>query len=364
MPDRTIAAVNAALGTIAPFQKAAGWDPVGLQVGDPGRPVRRTAVCHEVTDKVLSELEGSAVDLVVSYHPLLFEPTTRLVAGPSAAGRAYRLIRAGMALAVVHTAFDVAPGGAADALAVALGLSHLRGIGPVTARDAVKIVTYVPEEAVEAVTRSMADAGAGRIGNYTACSFRAPGFGTFFAGTGTSPTSGSRGELNVEPESRLEMFAPRARADAVVEALVSAHPYEEPAFDVYEVTANQGFVGRVGRLPDPIEPRALADAVSDELGSPVRVALAASTPVQTVAVVPGSGSGLVSSAANTADVLITGDVSHHRAREAVERGLTVIDAGHAPTERPGVAKLYAAVAELGPCLDLTAADPGPWEEPA
>ncbi len=269
-----------------------------------------------------------------------------------------------MALAVVHTAFDVAPGGAADALAVALGLSDLRGIGPVTGRDGAKIVTYVPQETVEAVTQAMSEAGAGTIGNYTSCSFRAPGFGTFFAGMGTSPASGARGELNVEPETRLEMFAPRARADAVVEALVSAHPYEEPAFDVYDVTANQGFVGRVGRVPEPIEPRALADAVAKKLGGPVRIALGASTSVQTVAVVPGSGSGLISTAANSADVLVTGDVSHHRARQAVEQGLTVIDAGHAPTERPGVAKLYAAVAELGPCLDLTTADTGPWEEPA
>lgn len=364
MPDRTIADFNAALGTIAPFEKAAAWDPVGLQLGDPHRPVRRTAVCHEVTGKVLSELEGADVDLVVSYHPLLFDATTRLVAGASAAGRAYRLVRAGVALAVVHTAFDVAPGGAADALAAALGLSSTSGMGPIAGREAVKIVTYVPGEAVDSVTRAMARQGAGTIGNYTSCSFRTEGIGTFFAGAGTSPASGAPGELNAEPETRVEMLAPGARADSVVAALVSAHPYEEPAFDVYQVTANQGFIGRVGELPGALGLSELTAVVSEKLGGVARVAPAGRSSVRSVAVVPGSGSGLIATAARVADVLVTGDVSHHRAREATERGLSVIDPGHAPTERPGLEKLYAAVAELGPCLDLTAVDPGPWEEPA
>src|SRR5262245_13074668 len=115
----------------APFEKAAAWDPVGLQLGDPAAPVRSVALCHEVTESVVAAVEREAPDLLVTYHPLLFHATRRLVAGRTPEGRALRLIAAGTALAVVHTSFDVAPGGAADALAEALGLENTRGFGPV-----------------------------------------------------------------------------------------------------------------------------------------------------------------------------------------------------------------------------------------
>ena len=364
MPARTIADLVAALETIAPFQKAASWDPVGLQFGDLKASVDTTAVCHEVTEAVVAHLEASPVHVLVSYHPLLFEPTARLVAGGSASGRAFRLIRAGVALAVVHTAFDVAAGGAADALADRLGLMESRGFGPLTGEETAKVVVFVPSDHVEAVTASMAAAGGGRVGNYSFCSFRSPGQGTFHAGAGTSPTTGSRGEFNVEPETRLEMVVPRPKVDGVVSALVAAHPYEEPAFDVFAVEANAGFVGRVGNLPRSATLAEVAASVAETLGGIVRVAPGGLDPVRSVAVVPGSGSSYVTAAASVADVLVTGDVGHHRARAGVDRGLSIIDPGHAATERPGVARLYAAVAALGPCVDLTAMDASPWEEPA
>ncbi|NIR38808.1 MAG: hypothetical protein GWN07_23235, partial [Actinobacteria bacterium] len=96
-------------------------------------------------------------------------------------GRAFRLASAGMALAVAHTNFDVAPGGAADALADALHLGAVRGFGPLWGADSVRVVTFAPADAVEDIAAAMADAGAGRHGDYAGCSFRAPGTGAFTA---------------------------------------------------------------------------------------------------------------------------------------------------------------------------------------
>lgn len=101
---------------------AAVWDPVGLQLGDPEAEVASIAVCHEVTEQVVARLEGSPVDLLVTYHPLLFEPVNRVLAGRTPSARAFRLLRAKVNLLVTHTDFDAAPGGAADALAGALRL--------------------------------------------------------------------------------------------------------------------------------------------------------------------------------------------------------------------------------------------------
>lgn len=317
-------------------------------------------VCHEVTAPVVEAALAESVDFLVSYHPLLFAPTTRIVAGANAAGRAYRLLAGGVALGVVHTAFDVASGGAADALAAALQLEDVVPFGPNWGTETVKVVTFLPESGSAAVIAAMDDAGAGTIGAYSGCSFRAAGTGTFFAGPGASPASGTAGVANAEPEVRLEMIAPSHRRDAVVAALVTAHPYEEPAYDVYDVRGNAAFIGRRGRLPAAVPLHRFASEVGAVLGAEPRIAGDRASLVARVAVVPGSGRSFLAHAAG-ADVIVTGDVGHHDARAAMERGLSVVDPGHAATERPGVARLYAAVAQIAEgVIDLTGVDADPW----
>ena len=346
------------LATTLKLDKAAGWDPVGLQLGDPTAPLAKVAVCHEVTPAVVDQLLRANVDMVVTYHPLLFRPVTSIVAGNSPAGRAHSLISAGIALAVVHTAYDVLPGGTADALAAAIGVENVTGFGPVWGRDTVKVVTFAPTTAVDSVAAAMAEAGAGRIGGYSSCSFRVEGIGAFLPGVGTSPNVGITGALNRETEIRLEMICPAARLGPVVAALVHAHPYEEPAYDVIDTKSNAGFVGRRGSLAKPLSVAELAERVAAKLGGVLRVAGAGT--VSSVAVVPGSGGSFIGDAAT--DVVVTGDVSHHQARDAMAAGVAVIDPGHAATERPGVKALYAAVAEIVHAVDMTEIDNDPWKE--
>ncbi len=357
----TIREVLGALGERAPWATAAGFDPVGLQLGDPRRGVRTVALCHEVTPAVVAALEAAPADLLVTYHPLLFRPTTRLVAGPGPAGRAHRLIAAGVAVAVVHTNFDVARGGAADALAEALGLAEARGFAPLHGPDSLKIATFLPAEAADRVLAAVAEAGGAAIGNYTHCAFRAEGVGTFFAGAGTSPVVGARGALNREPEVRLEFVAPRDREDAVLAALVAAHPYEEPAYDVVDRRGDARMLGRVGRFGGTLA----------ELAERVRGALSVAHPrvagepgriLERVAVIPGAGKDWVAAAGHAgAAALVTGDLPHHVAREAADLGLALVDPGHAATERPGLQRLLDWVLGLGlPTRSLLDLDPDPW----
>ncbi len=355
----TVGSITAQLSETFNLAKSAGWDPVGLQFGDPGRVVSSVAVCHEVTPQVTDQLVSRPVDLVVSYHLLLFRPTTRLIIGNGPAGRAFRLIAAGISLLVVHTGFDAAPGGTADTLAASLGLTGTSGIAPMWAEDSSKIITFVPNDWSEPVVAAMTAAGAGRIGNYSSCSYRSEGVGSFIPGDAASPLLGSAGEMQHEPEVRIEMIAPRAQVNAVVAALARSHPYEEPAFDVVETRSNAGFAGRVGELETAMTVEALASKVADKLGGVVRIA--GTGAVSTVAVLPGSGGSMLSGV--DADVVVTGDISHHQARELVARGVAVIDPGHAATERPGVQALYAAVAEIvGSAVDMTDVDSDPWKE--
>jgi hypothetical protein len=96
-----------------------------------------------------------------------------------------------------------------------------------------KLVVFVPAEALDAVRDALFEAGAGRIGDYERCSWYTEGTGTFFGGEGASPAIGEAGREERVPELRLETVFPAARHDEVIAALRGAHPYEEPAFDVY-----------------------------------------------------------------------------------------------------------------------------------
>jgi dinuclear metal center YbgI/SA1388 family protein len=336
---------------------------VGLQLGDPEAPARTVALCHDVTEAVVEALEREPVDLLVAYHPLLYRPTRSLVAGRTPAGRALRLARRGIALAVVHTNFDVARGGAADALAEALELEEIAGFAPLHPQDSRKLVTFVPAADADRVLDALADAGGGRIGNYTHCSWRTEGTGTFFAGPGSDPAVGERGALNREAEVRLEVVVPAAREAAAVAALRAAHPYEEPAFDLYRRRGEAGLLGRIGRAQPGTTLASLAQLVREALGSAaLRVAGAGTRSIERVAVLPGAGAGRLEEAwAARADAVVTGDIDHHRARAALDLGLCLLDPGHAATERPGLSRLLVWVAALGvemrSFLDL---DPDPW----
>ena len=100
-----------------------------------------------------------------------------------------------------------------------------------------KLVVFVPREALDAVREALFAAGAGRIGGYEHCSWYTEGTGTFFGGEGTDPAIGRPGVEERIPELRLETMFPAERHDDIVAALRAAHPYEEPAFDVYELVS-------------------------------------------------------------------------------------------------------------------------------
>jgi len=98
-----------------------------------------------------------------------------------------------------------------------------------------KLVVFVPADSLDTVRDALFAAGAGRIGEYERCSWYTEGTGTFLGGEGTKPSVGRAGREERVAELRLETVYPAERHDDVIAALRSAHPYEEPAFDVYEL---------------------------------------------------------------------------------------------------------------------------------
>ncbi|MDQ1701417.1 MAG: hypothetical protein QOF57_669, partial [Frankiaceae bacterium] len=262
------------------------------------------------------------------------------------------LIRAGVALHVCHTNADVADPGVSDALAHALGLQELRPLQPSAADPQDKLVVFVPAEAADAVLDAMTAAGAGTIGDYTRCAWRGTGEGTFIPGEGARPAIGSHGQVERVPEDRVEVVVPRKDRAAVIRAMVAAHPYEEPAYDVFERTLSAGSrgLGRVGRLATPMPAREFVAHVARRLprtAAGVRAAGDLDRPVQTVAVCGGSGDSLLDDARRAGvDAYVTADLRHHRVSEALdEGGPLLVDAAHWATEWPWLADAAARLRE-------------------
>lgn len=351
-----------AMEAIAPLRYAASWDNVGLIVGDPEQELARLMLAIDCTHAVLGEARRAAADALVAYHPPVFAATKRFVAGSVA----FEAARAGVAVYSPHTALDVAEGGTNDVLADALGMTERGALRGVEAGDReLKLVTFVPVEHVEGVSRAVFAAGAGRIGKYSSCSFRAPGTGTFFGEEGASPVVGQAGRLEEAAELRLETVVPIGAVDAVVRALRSAHPYEEPAFDLVPLAAKpEGHgLGRVGTVPRSTV-GALVDRVKRALGvTAVLVGGAMDREVTRAAVCAGSGGELVGDAiAAKAQLLLTGELRHHDALRAVQAGLAVVCTRHSTSERAALVALERRLGELltGVSISRSAEDRDPF----
>src|SRR5688572_18778435 len=159
----------------------------------PALDVSGAMLTTDYTPEIACEAAGAKAHVIVAYHPPLFEAVKRVTSG-GATGLIFDAIRRGAAIYSPHTALDVAPGGTNDMLADIL---ELRERAPLklahTKATQYKLVTFVPHDALERVSRALFEAGAARIGNYSACSFRSPGTGTFFGEEGTNPAVGQSG---------------------------------------------------------------------------------------------------------------------------------------------------------------------------
>lgn len=352
------------LERIAPTRHAESWDNVGLLAGDPTHEVARAMLTIDLTAQVLTEAIDQQCELVVSYHPPIFEPLKR-IASDSVIARAM-----GRRIAIYspHTALDIAAGGTNDVLAELIGLQDIRPLRPSpTTADQCKLVTFVPAEHLEKVSAALFAAGAGEIGDYASCSFQSPGTGTFFGQEGkTSPAVGAAGRLERVAETRLEMIVPLSRVGEALRALRQSHPYEEPAFDLLTLTAPPTGLGmgRVGDLPSPIAADAFIANIKKTTGL-AHLLVAGNIgdrPIRRAAVCAGACGKLLDDAlAAGADAYVTGELRHHDALRAAEAGMLAVCLLHSNSERPALARLRdrlrSALPEADFILSQLDADP-------
>jgi dinuclear metal center YbgI/SA1388 family protein len=304
-----------------PVTWADDHDAVGLVTGHPEDPVARVLLAVDPVQAVVDQAVALGMDLIVVHHPLLLRPVSSVRADRPKGRVVHDLIRNGIGLYVAHTNADSPANGVSDSLARALGLESVRPLLAAEIDPLDKIVTFVPVDLVDMVTDALANAGAGALGDYDRSAFRVDGLGTFRPGPDATPTIGQPGHIEVVREARLEMVLPRRNRGLVVAALRSAHPYEEPAFDVFELAgweSDRGS-GRLGRLAEPMSLADFTEHVVAALPPTAVGARAAGDPdasVQSVAVAGGAGDFLLDDARRSeVDVYVTSDLRHHPASE-------------------------------------------------
>jgi dinuclear metal center YbgI/SA1388 family protein len=325
------------LDELAPRRLAEGWDNVGLLVGDGRQIINKVMVCLDVPEWVVSEAVDRDVDMIISHHPMIFNGIKRVNSETATGRKLLSLIKNNIALYCMHTNYDIVAGGLNDIFAKELGFSNSDVIEETYREKLFKLVVYVPAGYEEKLISAMCSAGAGYIGKYSHCTFRAKGIGTFEPQKGSKPFIGTEGKAESVEELRIETIAPEKLINKVVKEMLKVHPYEEPAFDIYE-TKNQGQVmglGRIAELENETTLSVYAGNIKALLGANhVCFAGDPDRKIKKVALLNGSGNKFINDARFAgADVLVTGDMQYHGILDALEMGLCVIDAGHYATEK-------------------------------
>lgn len=317
---------------LAPKHRAYHWDNVGLQVGSFSKKVKKIMVTLDVLENVVDEAIEHKVDCIIAHHPLLFKPLKQINLETPEGQTIAKLIRHDITVYAAHTNLDIVNDGVNDMLAEQLSLTDIKPLVIEGSGKLFKYAVHVPLTHATHVKKVIGDAGGGMQGDYTHCSFEIAGTGAFKPSEGANPYIGEVGEITTVDEVKIEALVSEEKLKDVVEAVMKAHPYEEPAFDIIELTnkgENYG-LGRIGKIKQPLTLKQFVEYVKERLDlSHVRVVGNLENKVKKVAVLGGSGEKYIHDAKRRgADVFITGDLGFHQAQAAMELGLLVIDAGH------------------------------------
>lgn len=331
-----IAEITDFIETVAPLAMQESYDNAGLIVGNKQTEATGALICLDVTEEVVDEAIDLGFNLIIAHHPFVFGGLKKFSGGSAIERTLIKAIKNDVAVYAAHTNLDnMLVNGVNSKIASKLGLVDTKILSPMDG-NLRKIVVFVPTENAEAVRNAMFSAGAGCIGNYSQCSYNLQGQGTFKAEEGCNPYVGAIGETHFEPETRIETIAPKHLVSKVVNAMLSVHPYEEPAFDIYPVDNSYSMAGSgiIGTLPQPENAQSFLLRVKKIFGCGViRHTQLPEKPIQKVAVCGGAGSFLINDAMRAgADILLTADIKFHQFFDA-RYPFVLADIGHYESEQ-------------------------------
>jgi dinuclear metal center YbgI/SA1388 family protein len=331
----TIKNITQHLEQFAPLQLQESYDNSGLITGNPNWEVKGIIVCLDSTEMVIEEAIKHGCNLVVAHHPIIFSGLKKITGKSYVERTIISAIKNDIAIYAVHTNLDNVKDGVNKIICEKLGLQNISILSPKKGLLR-KIVTYCPLEQAEKVRAALFEAGAGALGNSDECSFNIPGDGTFRPNEAADPYIGTAGIRHTEKEIRMEMIYQENRQSTILQALFNAHPYEEVAYDIYNLANKDQETGSgmIGELPENQSETEFLKRLKISMKTDcIRYAALSGQEIKKVAVCGGSGSFLLNEAINAgAQAFITADFKYHQFFDA-EGKILIADIGHYESEQ-------------------------------
>jgi dinuclear metal center YbgI/SA1388 family protein len=334
MTTLTVKEITQWLERMAPLNLQEGYDNAGLLTGSFNQPVTKILISLDATEAVIEEAIAKKCELVIAHHPIIFGGLKKINGNNYVERTIIKAIKHDVAIYAIHTNLDNVHTGVNRKIGDKLGLQDMRILSPSRGKLK-KLAVFVPNDHIAAVQNALFAAGCGDIGNYAECSFLSEGTGTYKGNASANPYAGERGKRHLEPETKLETIFPEHLQRSVISALLEHHPYEEVAYDIYQLENEHIRIGSgmIGILPRPISKRDFLQLVQNRMEvNTIRYTETTANEIHKVAVCGGAGSFLIKQAiACGADAYVTADVKYHEFFDAENR-LMIADIGHYESE--------------------------------
>lgn len=323
----------AAIEHSIPLSIQESYDNSGLLVGNKEAEIEGVLICIDYTHEIIDEALSKNCNVIICHHPIIFNPLKSILGANE--NLLVRTIRSELNVYALHTGFDLYEFGTSYGLANRLGLTNITSL---QSKENIlrKLVVFVPDNYADMVRKALFDNGAGHIGRYDQCSFNLNGSGTFKPGEGANPFTGSVGQMHVEKEIRIETVFPAYLQHQIVSAMIKAHPYEEVAYDIYEIKNEfQRFgYGMLGNLPQPLRSKDFMQKVKQLINNSVirHNTFDLNQEIERIAVMGGAGAFIIKDAIHAgAHVLVTADLKYHDFQLA-GNSILLMDIGHYESE--------------------------------
>lgn len=323
------------LESLAPLSLQENYDNAGLIVGDPNQECKGITLCLDATEEVVQETIGNGCNLIVCHHPIIFKGLKKINGKDYIEKAVIAAIKNDIGIYAIHTNLDNIIKGVNGKIGKMLGLKNTSILYPKEA-SLKKLYTFAPADKASQVRNSIFEAGGGHIGNYSECSFNTEGTGTFKGEEGAEPYAGEVGKQHHENEIKIEVIFPSWLENNIIAAMKIAHPYEEVAYDLVNLSNSHPGVGSglIGELHAPTEESSFLSNLKKVFNLQViRHTALLKRPVKKIAVCGGAGSFLLSAAiSQRADMFITSDIKYHEFFDANGR-IVIADIGHFESEQ-------------------------------
>jgi len=317
---------------------ALSWDNCGLLIGDLKKEISRILISLDINSGSIDFAIKNKVNLIISHHPLIFNPLKKITSQNITQKMVMDLIRNDISVYSAHTNIDIADFGISSRIIKMLELKHIGYLEPFSDRW-YKFAVFVPLNYEKAVRDAMCKAGGGVWKDYSCCTFRGEGIGTFKPGSRSNPFVGSKNELTEVNEVKLECIVRKDNLNELVSSVMEAHPYEEPAYDIYPIENKflEGGIGEIGEFDKPLIINDFLKLVKFTFGlKNLRFVFGKSSgnvKITKVLVINGSANSVIEGlSVYEFDALLCGEISYHNCALLLENEKLVVEMGHYESE--------------------------------